>query len=225
MQPRQSNASNRLGSARASRADAGALAGMNFLSSSEGKVRFGEGAKTGTRGACATLRTISSFIVAGAIALGLPAFSARAGDVRTQAQDEESIRSVITAFGEAFRKLDAHAFSMVFHEDADFTNVWGMSAHGRKAIEDFHRPLLEGDGSKGIPSFKHALFKVLDTRIRFLRPDVASVDATWSQTGAVLDGKDMGARKGLLMLIVTKEGGAWGIPVMHNMDLPALERP
>ena len=32
---------------------AGALAGMNFSVRSKGKVRFGEGAKTNTRGACA----------------------------------------------------------------------------------------------------------------------------------------------------------------------------
>jgi uncharacterized protein (TIGR02246 family) len=112
---------------------------------------------------------------------------------------------------------------MVFHEDADFTNVWGMTAHGRKAIEEFHRPLLEGDGAGPIPSFKHAQLKVLDTRIRFLRPDVASVDATWTQTGAVQNGRDMGVRKGLLMLIATKQGDDWGIAVMHNMDLPVTK--
>src|SRR6185369_6740080 len=107
--------------------------------------------------------------------------------------------------GRGFRQARRHAFSMVFHEDADFTNVWGMTAHGRKAIEEFHRPLLEGDGSGPIPSFKHAELKVLDTRIRFLRPDVASVDATWTQTGGVQNGRDMGLRKGLLMLIATKQ--------------------
>jgi uncharacterized protein (TIGR02246 family) len=125
--------------------------------------------------------------------------------------------------GEAFAKLDAHAFSMVFHEDADFTNVWGMTAHGRKAIEEFHRPLLEGDGAGPIPSFKHAQLQVLDTQIRFLRPDVASVDTTWTQTGAVQNGRDMGLRKGLLMLIATKQGDDWGIAVMHNMDLPVTK--
>jgi uncharacterized protein (TIGR02246 family) len=134
--------------------------------------------------------------------------------------DEKPVRALIAALGDAFAKLDAHAFSMVFHEDADFTNVWGMTAHGRKAIEEFHRPLLEGDGSGPIPSFKHAELKILDTRIRFLRPDVASVDATWTQTGAVQNGRDMGPRKGLLMLIATTEAGQWGIAVMHNMDLP-----
>lgn len=144
----------------------------------------------------------------------------RAVDAPVQSNDEKAINVLVAAFGDAFAKLDAHAFSMVFHEDADFTNVWGMTAHGRKAIEEFHRPLLEGDGTGVIPSFKHAAFKVLDTRIRFIRSDVATVDVTWSQTGAVQNGHDMGFRKGLLMLIATRERGGWGIAVMHNMDLP-----
>jgi len=147
----------------------------------------------------------------------------RGADSTVQANDERPIRVLIAAMSEAFAKLDAHAFSMVFHEDADFTNVWGMTAHGRKAIEEFHRPLLEGDGAGPIPSFKHAQLQVLDTQIRFLRPDVASVDATWTQTGAVQNGRDMGLRKGLLMLIATKQGDDWGIAVMHNMDLPVTK--
>jgi uncharacterized protein (TIGR02246 family) len=147
----------------------------------------------------------------------------RAADAPAQSDNEKPVRALIAAMGDAFAKLDAHAFSMVFHEDADFTNVWGKTAHGRKAIEEFHRPLLEGDGAGPIPSFKHAELKVLETRIRFLRPDVASVDATWTQTGAVQNGRDMGPRNGLLMLIATKQGDDWGIAVMHNMDLPATK--
>jgi uncharacterized protein (TIGR02246 family) len=147
----------------------------------------------------------------------------RAADAPVQANDEKPIRALVAAMGDAFAKLDAHAFSMVFHEDADFTNVWGMTAHGRKAIEEFHRPLLEGDGAGPIPSFKHAETKVLDMRIRFLRPDVAFVDAPWTQTGAVQNGQNMGVRKGLLMLIATKERDGWGIAVMHNMDLPVTK--
>ena len=146
-----------------------------------------------------------------------------AADAPAQSDHEKPVRALIAAMGEAFAKLDAHAFSMVFHEDADFTNVWGMTAHGRKAIEEFHRPLLEGDGAGPTPSFKHAELKMLETRIRFLRPDVAAVDATWTQTGAVQNGRDMGLRKGLLMLIATKQGDDWGIAVMHNMDLPVTK--
>jgi uncharacterized protein (TIGR02246 family) len=160
-----------------------------------------------------------------AIALALVSIASLtcAADGPVQTADERSVRALVTALGEAFAKLDAHAFSMAFHEDADFTNVVGMTAHGRKGIEEFHRPLLEGDGSGPMPSFKHAVFKVLDVSVRFLRPDVASVDASWTQTGAVRNGKVGGPRKGLLMLIATKERDGWGIAVMHNMDLPITE--
>ncbi len=118
---------------------------------------------------------------------------------------------------------DATALSKVFHEDREFTNVVGLSAQGRKAIAEFHRPLFEGDGTK-VPSFKNAVFKVIGTRIRYIRPDVGSVDVTWSQTGSILNGKDRGLRKGLMSWIVTKEGGNWGVVVMHNMDLLPVER-
>ncbi len=166
-----------------------------------------------------------SIILRSAIAVALFTISSfsSAADSPVQASDEKPVRALITPLDEAFAKLDARAFSMVFHEDPDFTNVWGMTAHGRKAIEEFHRPLLEGDVTGPIPSFKHAQLKVLDTRIRFLRPDVAVVDATWSQTGAVQNGQDMGFRKGLLMLIATKEEDGWGIAVMHNIDLPVAK--
>jgi choline dehydrogenase-like flavoprotein len=93
-------------------------------------------------------------------------------------------------------------------------------------IEDWHGapdPKYRGNGLK-VPSFKNAVFKFLDTRIRMVRPEVASVDITWSQTGAIVNGEDWGHRRGLLMWIATKEGGVWGVSVMHNMDLP-LEAP
>ena len=64
---------------------------------------------------------------------------------------------------------------------------------------------------------------MLDTKIRFLRPDVASVDATWSRMGAVQNGKQMGPRKGQPMRIATKEQSGCGIAVMHNMDLPVTK--
>jgi len=140
-------------------------------------------------------------------------------------KDEEAIKAVVAAFDKAMNAKDAAALSKVFNGDADFVNVVGMTAHGRKAIEEFHRPLFESDGTKGIPSFKNAVFKVVDTRIRFIRPDVASVDVTWTQTGSVLAGKDRGLRRGLMSWIATKQEDKWGVAVMHNMDLLPVERP
>src|SRR3712207_2607477 len=55
-------------------------------------------------------------------------------------KDEEAIRKVLADFVEAWNKHDAKAFSLVFAEDADFTNVRGMSVHGRAEVEKFHAP-------------------------------------------------------------------------------------
>jgi uncharacterized protein (TIGR02246 family) len=140
------------------------------------------------------------------------------------AKDEEAVKAVVTAFDKAMNTKDAAALASVFNEDGDFTNVMGMTAHGRKAIAEFHRPLFEGDGTKGVPSFKNAVFKVVDTRIRFIRPEVVSVDVTWTQTGSTLNGQDRGLRRGLMSWIATKEGGKWGVAVMHNLDLLPVER-
>ena len=147
--------------------------------------------------------------------------SSRAAD---PTKNQEAVQAVVAAFDKAMNDKDATALSNVFHEDGDFVNVIGMTAHGRKAIEQFHRPLFEGDGTKGIPSFKNAVFKVTETRIRFIRPDVASVDVIWTQSGSTLDGKDRGLRRGLMNWVATKEGNKWGVAVMHNMDLQPVAR-
>ena len=134
--------------------------------------------------------------------------------------DETAIHAVVAAFGHAMNAKDAAAFGRVFHVDADFTNWRGMSAQGRKAIEEFHRLLFEGDGAKDFASFRNAVLQVVGTHVRFIRPDVASVEVRWTQTGAVRNGIKMGLRKGLTNWIATKEGGKWGIAVMHNAALP-----
>lgn len=131
------------------------------------------------------------------------------------ARDEEEIRKVLADFVEAWNKHDAKAFSMVFAEDADFTNVRGTSASGRAEIEKFHASLFA-------TRFKDTNQKMTKTKIRFIRPDVAAVDAWWEMTGAKgPEGQDVPLRKGLLNFVMTKAGDKWRITVMHNMDLPA----
>ncbi len=129
-------------------------------------------------------------------------------------QDEKGIKQVLTGFVEAWNHHDAKAFSMVFAEDADFTNVRGMSAHGRTEVERLHAPLFA-------KNFKDTHQTMTDTKIRFITPDVAAVDARWEMTGAKgPDGQDIPLRKGLLNFIMTRSSDQWLITVMHNMDLP-----
>ena len=129
-------------------------------------------------------------------------------------QDEKGIKEVLIGFAEAWNRHDAKAFSMLFAEDADFTNVRGMSAHGRTEVEKMHAPRFA-------TNFKDSNQKITETKIRFITPDVASVDARWEMTGAKgQDGQEIPLRKGLLNFIMTRSSGQWLIMIMHNMDLP-----
>jgi len=150
--------------------------------------------------------------------------TAQPGTADDKAKDEAAIREVASALETAHNKHDAKALAAIFAPDGEFTSVKGMTAVGPKAIEVFHRPLCEGDTSKGHPSFKDAILKNDNVRVRFIRPDVASVDILWTQTGSVApDGKDRGTRKGLMSWAVTKEKDVWHVAVMHNMDLPVAK--
>ena len=153
------------------------------------------------------------FLISSSLAVGL---TARDQPSLTDAsKDEEGVRRALADFLEAWNRHDAKAFSMVFAEDADFTNVSGLSAHGRAEVEKFHAPRFA-------TTFKDTHQKMTETKIRFIKPDVAAVDARWEMTGAKsADGRDIPLRKGLLNFVMTKEGGKWFITVMHNLGLPA----
>lgn len=129
------------------------------------------------------------------------------------AKDEERIKKVLADFTDAWNKHDAKSFSNVFSEDVDFTNVVGKSSTGRIEIEKFHAP---GFATKWKDSYQ----KITQSKIRFIKPDVAAVDAWWEMTGLKgPEGQDMPPRKGLLNFIMTKNNDTWLITVMHNMDL------
>lgn len=131
------------------------------------------------------------------------------------AADETSIHQVLADFISAWNLHDAKAFSMVFTEDADFTNVRGMSAHGRTNIDSFHAPVFR-------TWFKDSYQKITRSTIRFIEPNVAAVDAWWEMTGSTSrSGQPIPLRKGLLNFVMTKTSDKWAIIVMHNLELAA----
>jgi uncharacterized protein (TIGR02246 family) len=130
------------------------------------------------------------------------------------ASDEEAIQTILNDFISAWNAHDVKSFSHLFAEDADFTNVKGVSRHGRNAFEEFHAPLFK-------TIWANSTQTITEKKIRFIKPDVAAVDARWDLTGLKKpDGSDAPPRNGLLMFIMTKQASRWEITVMHNMDLP-----
>jgi len=135
-------------------------------------------------------------------------------DNREQPADEKAIRGVIDSFMDAWNHHDAKAWTAVFTDDADFTNVVGVSASGRSEIEQFHANVFA-------TIFKDSLQKYTGIKIRFVRPDVAAVDVHWEMTGSTSPAGDpIPLRQGLLNFTMTKSHDKWQIVVMHNMNLP-----
>ncbi len=124
--------------------------------------------------------------------------------------DSAAIKQCVAAWEDAWNRHDAHATTMAYVEDGDFSNTTGIPSHGRKALEDHYNAIFT-------TFLKDAHRTDTVKSIRFLTPDIASVDIDWQMTGAKTpDGKDAPARKGLLTWIVTKHNGQWMITIYHE---------
>jgi len=129
-------------------------------------------------------------------------------------KDRAAIGQTVANFVSAWNTHDAHAFAAAFTEDADFTNVAGTHANGRANVEAFHAPMFAG-------VFKDSHQSAVIRSIRFLRSDLASVDADWQMTGAKTpDGVARPPRQGLLDFVMARQNdGSWLIEVLHNAEL------
>jgi uncharacterized protein (TIGR02246 family) len=140
--------------------------------------------------------------------------------------DSAAIRQVITNFSESFSHHDAHAGAMTFAEDADFTNMRGVHSHGREKIEKWLASLFRGNLRPGESRPHGNLGKARRTdivrSIRFFTPKLAAVDADSVITGTkAADGSVIPPRKGLLIVVMTKQNGRWLISDYHEAEFPA----
>ena len=159
------------------------------------------------------------------LALLIPAASAllagaQQAETAGHAADEAAIKAVVDErWMGGWNAHDAHRFSSMFANDADFTNVRGQSASGQADIEKFHAVAFER-------FFKQSHQTGEVTKIRFLRPDLAAVDIHWEMTGAVDNtGKPSPYRTGLANCIFIKSGGDWLVAIMHNTELTPWVQP
>jgi len=135
-------------------------------------------------------------------------------------KDEAAIGRTVQRFVDAWNYHDAHAFSLTFTEDCDFTNVAGTHAHGRDNVEKFHAPVFTTVFKKS-----HQTAKIRS--IRFIAVDFAAVDVDWQMTGAIFpDGRPQPERHGLLDWLMARQAdGSWLIQIMHNTDLTNMPPP
>ena len=127
--------------------------------------------------------------------------------------DDAAIKRVFDQSSAYWNRGEFAKRAELYTADAEIVNVVGDRR-------------TRADMAKGGPTYMQQAFgnsKIQGSviSIKYLKPDVAVVDATWEMTGAkCLDGSDAGLRRGLTSLIMTKTDGKWLIAVFHNMDLP-----
>jgi len=129
-----------------------------------------------------------------------------------QNRDSLDILQVISGYERTFNQKDAKAFAALFAEDADFINWQGKPAHGRDSIEKFH--------IKTFKNLRTTQLKFISHTIRFIKPDVASVDVNLVNLNMTTpDGKPLPDREVMLTWVVTQENEKWLIKVNHTIML------
>jgi len=127
-----------------------------------------------------------------------------------QGQDSAAIKQSVAAWEDAWNRHDAHATALRYVEDGDFSSTTAVDSHGWKELEEHYNSIFT-------TFLKNAQRKDTVRTIRFLTPDIASVDIDWQMTGAkTRDGQDVPVRKGLLTWIVTRHGSDWLITIYHE---------
>jgi len=121
--------------------------------------------------------------------------------------DSAAIKQFVASFAETWNTHDAHAVAMRYVEDGDFSSVKGEPSHGRKELEEHYNTIFS-------TFLKNAHTTDTVRSIRFLGPDIASVDIDWLVTEPNAPGGVL--RKGLLTWIVTRRNGQWMITVYHE---------
>lgn len=118
---------------------------------------------------------------------------------------DAAIKQVLETYTEAWNRYDSHALAMLFTEDCDYVIVNGGNTHGREALEtvfarNFNSNLKSSTRTDSI------------RRMRFLTPDIASLDDYWVLN---VPGTDQPRREGYYTWILVRQGGHWLIAAHH----------
>lgn len=133
--------------------------------------------------------------------------------MRAMAANEAAIRHVVERYSNAFNRHDAQAVAALYAPNADFTNMYGGSRHGRPAIGKFYATLFAGH-------LKGAHRNDTVRSVRMLGPRLAVMDANWEMKNTSPNGKPSPVRKGMLTWVMAKRAGNWYILVFHEFDFP-----
>ncbi|HWF12114.1 MAG TPA: SgcJ/EcaC family oxidoreductase [Candidatus Acidoferrales bacterium] len=161
-------------------------------------------------------RSVIALSVLLIFSVAMPGLRVHAQSTSTDA-DSAAIRKVIDDFVGAFNRHDAAGWAMPFGDDGDFTNVSGLTKHGRKEVEERFKVLFAGP-------LKNAHRTVTVRHLRFAKPDVAFADAEWALEGSLAgDGSANPVRKGIFTFVLVKQDGYWKFADFHESEFVTMK--
>lgn len=135
--------------------------------------------------------------------------------ISSMASDERAIRSLISRWVEAFINLDAERLAALETPDVQAVDRFGMLhlLSGRSENEKLWADSFEAVSRNTAPPV------VTIDRIRFLRPDVAVVQASWRFAEGILlvDGERVPPFSQIDTYVVFKSQNSWFVTA-HNMQ-------
>jgi uncharacterized protein (TIGR02246 family) len=150
-------------------------------------------------------------VAALALAWQCPADSASAA----HAVDDVAVKKVVDGFSSGWNSHDASAMCASLADDVRWVSWRGEVTDSRKGVEEDHAKLF-ADLYKNT----HRTDEVKS--IRYLGPDLASVDDFWTMTGArTRDGADWPYRAGYANFLMARRDGRWIVIVSHTADFNA----
>ncbi len=127
----------------------------------------------------------------------------------TNEEDERTIRGMVDQAVARLNRGDVSALDDFWDENADYVGVDGTLIKGRGEMRTFFRKMAESSTGHQIASVE---------QIRFITQDLATVDGSWTVTGARgADGKELTPIKGRGFELVQKRSGKWRFIATREM--------
>src|ERR1044072_1829138 len=121
--------------------------------------------------------------------------------------DVEGIRRVIDGLEKAWNSADGEDYGLWFQEDAEFVNVYGMYAQGRRQIAEGHNLIF-------ITVYAGSTLRLIPLNVRLITAEVAV--AHLQARLSVPRGPMAGEHDSLPAMTLVRDCGAWKIAAFHN---------
>lgn len=122
------------------------------------------------------------------------------------------IREAINTFQTAWNEKNLEHFVRLFTEDAEFTDVVGQTAVGKKGIREQHEFAFG-------TVMKNASLEISNLLVREIAQGIAMATAHWlNRNSQTPYGRPLPERNGIIQFILLETTQGWKFKIVHNAD-------